>query len=236
MENTCLQMGWTKVLWLAAVLVEHGRWMAAGGNAGSRAYLRDADLGGASLRGAYLRDADLSGASLRDAYLRGASLRGANLSGASLSGADLRGAYLSGANLSGASLRGANLSGASLRGASLRGADLGGAVIPVVPNVHRQTLAAIEAGGVFDMAGWHGMELPDGTACGTTHCRAGWAIHLAGEPGYALEKVVGPSAAGALIIQASCPWIDRAPDFGAANNTALADIRLRAAEEVERGV
>ena len=83
------------------------------------------------------------------------------------------------------------------------------------------------------MASWHGR---DGNACGTTHCRAGWAIHLAGEDGYALEDAVGPSLAGALIIQASCPWIEKVPDFTASNDDALADIKARAAEEKAREV
>ncbi|MFY1837517.1 pentapeptide repeat-containing protein [Achromobacter xylosoxidans] len=68
------------------------------------AYLGDANLRGADLRGAYLGDANL----------RGADLRGANLGGANLRGADLRGANLRGANLGGADLRDANLGGANL--------------------------------------------------------------------------------------------------------------------------
>ncbi|MCH4575722.1 pentapeptide repeat-containing protein [Achromobacter xylosoxidans] len=68
------------------------------------AYLGDANLRGADLRGAYLGDANL----------RGADLRGANLRGANLGGADLRDANLRGANLGGADLRDANLGGANL--------------------------------------------------------------------------------------------------------------------------
>ena len=98
----------------------------------SRAYLRDANLGGANLDGANLDGANLGGANLRGAYLRdanlgGANLDGANLGGASLGGANLRGAYLRGANLRGAYLGGANLGDANLRDANLRGANLEGA-------------------------------------------------------------------------------------------------------------
>ncbi len=44
----------------------------------------------------------------------------------------------------------------------------------------------------FTMSDWH--------ACGTAHCIAGWAVHLKGEEGYALEKKVGPATAGALLL------------------------------------
>ena len=45
------------------------------------------------------------------------------------------------------------------------------------------------------MERWH--------SCGTTHCRAGWAVHLSGEAGYALEKFHGSALAGQLIYRES---------------------------------
>ena len=69
------------------------------------------------------------------------------------------------------------------------------------------------------MSGWH--------LCGTTHCRAGWAIHLAGAAGYALEDRIGSSAAGALIYAASRPELP-VPDFFASDEDALADLREHA--------
>ncbi|MCW5695827.1 MAG: pentapeptide repeat-containing protein [Bauldia sp.] len=186
----------------------------------SGADLRGADLSGANLRGAYLSDADLRGANLSGADLSGADLSGANLSGADLSGANLSGANLSDAYLSDADLRGANLSGANLSGANLCGA-------PVVPNIDAAILAAVETpGNDLYMGLWH--------SCETTHCRAGWAIHLAGEAGYALEAKVGPAAAGALIYHASTPDAP-IPDFYASNDAALADLRARAAAAAEAG-
>jgi hypothetical protein len=126
------------------------------------------------------------------------------------------------ANLRGANLRGADLGGADLRGADLRGANLRGAhlgiEVPVLPHLDQQILAAIEAGGTLNMATWH--------TCQTTHCRAGWAIHLAGAPGKALEARLGPSTAGALIYQASAGYV---PHFYGTNEDALADIRVHAA-------
>ena len=172
----------------------------------------DADLSGADLSGAVLIGADL-----RDAGLRGADLRGANLSYAVLIGANLRGA-----NLSYADLSDADLSDAVLRGALLRGADLRGAEIPLLPNIDAAILEAVEKdGNKLDMGSWH--------TCQTTHCRAGWAIHLCGDAGYALEKAIGSSAAGALIYAKSRP--DKlVPNFNASDEDAMADMRACAAE------
>ena len=78
----------------------------------------------ANLQGAYLEEANLEGANLRGANLQGAYLEEANLEGADLQRANLRGAYLQGAYLEEANLRGANLQEANLRGANLRKADL----------------------------------------------------------------------------------------------------------------
>ncbi|HGH2046834.1 TPA: pentapeptide repeat-containing protein [Salmonella enterica subsp. enterica serovar Anatum] len=79
---------------LSKILEEHKVWITSMHESGSRAYLRDADLCGADLRGANLCDADLCGADLRDAYLCGAYLRDADLCGADLRGANLCDAYL----------------------------------------------------------------------------------------------------------------------------------------------
>lgn len=64
------------------------------------------------------------------------------------------------------------------------------------------------------MGSWH--------ACATTHCRAGWAITLAGEAGKALEQRVGPPAAGSLIYLASVGYV---PNFYATNEDAMADMQ-----------
>ena len=191
--------------------------------------LRGADLSGADLRYATLRDADLrgadlSGATLRDATLRGADLRDADLRGADLSGADLSDATLRGADLSGANLSG-DLRGADLSGATLSRADLSGAIglppAPAIPNIDAAILAKIDAGGVLDMARWH--------TCETTHCRAGWAVHLAGEAGAALEREYSTNVAAALIYAASRPN-KRIPNWYATDAEALEDLRACAAE------
>jgi hypothetical protein len=167
---------------------------------------------GADLRDADLRDADLSGADLRDA-----DLRDADLSGADLRDADLRDADLSGADLRDADLRDADLSGADLRGAVLRD-------FPVkIPNIHQAVFAAASAPQALDMATWH--------KCETAHCRAGWVTTLAGDGGKALEWMMGPAAAAALIYAASDPTLEKVPNFYATNEEALADMKRLAEQE-----
>ena len=153
-----------------------------------------------------LRDADLSGA-----VLSGAVLRGADLSGAVLSDADLRGA-----DLSDAVLRDAVLSDADLSGAVLSDADKG---VPVGPHTDAAILRAIAAGGKLNMGNWH--------SCETTHCRAGWAITLAGAGGAGLEFAMGPAAAGSLIYAASRPG-QKIPNFYASDAAAMEDIKAGA--------
>jgi hypothetical protein len=175
-------------------------------------------------------------ANLRNANLSGADLSGANLSGADLRDADLRGAYLRDADLSGANLSGANLRNANLSCANLSGADL---VIPDwVPRVkqlHVKIIEAIETGGKLEMGEWHDDAKVDdaGAYCGTSHCRAGWCIAIAGQAGRVLEGVMGPAAAGALISLASSPELGgKVPNFYCGNDEALSDIRRVA--ELER--
>ena len=138
---------------------------------------------------------------------------GETLKAAAESEADLRGA-----DLSEADLRVADLSEANLSGADGLPSDL------IIPNIDAAILTAIETdGNKLDMDDWH--------RCETTHCRAGWAIHLAGPAGYELEKKIGPNAAGALIYAVSRPD-KRIPNFGALTDEALADIRKCAAEQL----
>jgi hypothetical protein len=86
--------------------------------------------------------------------------------------------------------------------------------VPVIPHLDTVILGAIETGGTLEMSAWH--------QCATTHCRAGWAITLAGEAGRKLEEKYGPERAGGMIYKAST---GRIPYFYATNEDALADIR-----------
>ena len=118
---------------------------------------------------------------------------------------------------------------AKLSWADLSGANLSRAVerYAKVSSLHRRILAAIDAGGKLNMGYWH--------TCETTHCRAGWAIHLAGPAGEMLEACMGPVVAGALIHIASCPQLEgKVPDFYNQDNEAvLDDIKRLAALEPE---
>jgi hypothetical protein len=206
------------------------------------ANLAYADLTGANLADANLADADLTGADLTGADLTGADLTGANVADANLADANLAYANLAYADLTGADLTGADLTDADLTGAYLTGAKDATPYehkprrtpaeraadyralhpdVPVVPQLDAKILGAIEKGGALDMSTWH--------TCETTHCRAGWAIHIAGAAGYALEKKLGNSAmAGRAIYRAST---GRSPHFYATTERALADIRRCAAED-----
>lgn len=156
--------------------------------------------------------------------------------------ADLAGADLARANLAGANLAGANLARAKnvpsgiektdppepyeRKPAAERYAERAARfrernpTVPVIPEIDARILAAIEAGGALEMGSWH--------TCETTHCRAGWAIHLAGEAGYALERQTNAEHAGRMIYLAST---GRVPHFYASNERALEDIRACAAEQ-----
>ncbi|HEX5183620.1 MAG TPA: hypothetical protein VFW19_10775 [Allosphingosinicella sp.] len=52
--------------------------------------------------------------------------------------------------------------------------------------------------GALYMEGWHNKS----NGCGTAHCIAGWAVHLAREEGYALEAEVSQPAAGNILLGA----------------------------------
>jgi hypothetical protein len=213
------------------------------------AYLARADLADANLAGANLADANLADANLARADLARADLADANLAGAYLAGADLAGADLARADLARADLARANLADANradakdmptlpvdtdpakaveraawrrlTRSESMRRFRERHPDVPIVENLDRKILDSIQSPGCgLEMGAWH--------TCETTHCRGGWAIHHAGDAGYALEKKVGdPAVAARMIYRAST---GRSPHFYAANERALEDIR-RCAEE-----
>jgi hypothetical protein len=198
-------------------------------------------LGYAIQAGANLADADLAGANLAGADLAGADLARADLADANLAGADLARADLADAYLARADLVGARNIHSSTEQADppepyerlpsaeryarraeryrARNPD-----VPVIPDIDRRILGLVESGsGRLDMSQWH--------TCDTTHCRAGWAITLAGEAGAKLEQQYGPAVAGRMIYIAST---GRAPHFYATDERALEDIRECAAKQEAR--
>lgn len=97
--------------------------------------------------------------------------------------------------------------------------------VPIIKGIHNKVLKAIADGGL-DMGNWH---------CGTTHCRAGWVVTLAGEAGEKLEFMTSTSFAARLIYRKSSPYFEVGiADFRRSNAQALADITWCAIKEKER--
>lgn len=95
--------------------------------------------------------------------------------------------------------------------------------VPVIPDIHQTVLKAVEAPGALDMKTWH--------TCETTHCRAGWVVHLAGERGRALEAASNTLFAAMHIYKESSPIKVSPVRFFGTNEGALEDMRRCAEEE-----
>jgi hypothetical protein len=96
--------------------------------------------------------------------------------------------------------------------------------IPVIPDIHRAIYAAASNPRALEMVDVH--------RCKNTHCRGGWAVHLAGEAGYALEAFYNWELAAILIYDASDPTYKINPArFYDSNEDALADMKRLAFPE-----
>ena len=69
--------------------------------------------------------------------------------------------------------------------------------VPIIPEIHAAVYAAASAPAALEMEQWH--------TCGTTHCRAGWVVALAGEAGAELERFFDTELAAMMIYDASDP-------------------------------
>lgn len=67
------------------------------------------------------------------------------------------------------------------------------------------------------MGSWH--------ACETTHCRAGWVVHLAGESGKALEQQTSTPFAAMMIYKASSDIRVSPVRFYETDTVAMADMK-----------
>ena len=67
--------------------------------------------------------------------------------------------------------------------------------VPFIENIHTKAYEAASAENALNMSEWH--------KCNTTHCRAGWIVHLAGENGYELERLTSTPFAAMQIAKAS---------------------------------
>lgn len=204
------------------------------------------ELNGLDLTGADLAGSNLTGAQLIDTKLDRADLSRADLSYANITRCSFKEAHLGVVHWRAVAMHCCDLTdadlgtwpddaclsrlthtGNTLYGIKLKIPGIGfgekGPVVPVVPNIDMKILAHIRAGGNLNMADWH--------SCGTSHCRAGWAIVLAGDAGLELESQLGPEVAGGLIYGMSRP--QPIPDFFGNNADALADI-ITAASRTSR--
>jgi hypothetical protein len=96
-----------------------------------------------------------------------------------------------------------------------------------VPDIHRAIYAAASQPGSLEMEKVH--------KCENTHCRAGWAIALAGEGGRALENRYGWVLAAMKIYDASAHGYTINPcRFFDSNDAALYDMKKLAEGDVQR--
>ena len=102
----------------------------------------------------------------------------------------------------------------------------------VVPDIDVAILNAITTGKAgFNMSFWHrDPQCNETNWCKTTHCRAGFAICLAGKAGFDLSKKYSPEMAGKMIYAVSRPD-QPLPNFHASNEDALADLKRCAGVE-----
>jgi hypothetical protein len=96
--------------------------------------------------------------------------------------------------------------------------------VPVIENIHTKVLEAVTAPKALNMSEWH--------TCDTTHCRAGWVVHLAGAPGYELEKKTTTLFAAMQIYHKSSEIPVSPVRFFDSNDQALDDIKKCAELEV----
>ena len=96
---------------------------------------------------------------------------------------------------------------------------------PVIENIHQKVYKAALQPKSLDMTDWH--------TCDTTHCRAGWVVHLAGELGAKLERQTSTLFAAMQIYKASSSILVSPTRFFESNESAMADIQ-RCAELEEK--
>lgn len=96
--------------------------------------------------------------------------------------------------------------------------------ISKIENIHQKVYEAASKEGALNMKAWH--------TCGTTHCRGGWVVHLAGGAGYALKYFYGDLLAAQLIYRESGYQINPCRFFDL-DKDALADMKRLAEKEAK---
>ena len=97
--------------------------------------------------------------------------------------------------------------------------------VPLVQNIHQSVFNAASAENALDMNNWH--------VCETTHCRAGWVVHLAGEAGYELERLTSTSFAAMAIYNKSSDIKVPLHMFYVDNDESLTDMKRCAELELD---
>lgn len=98
--------------------------------------------------------------------------------------------------------------------------------IPVLENIHKQVYEAASRPAALNMDDWH--------TCETTHCRAGWVVHLAGQAGKELEEKTSTLFAAMQIYKASSPIRVSPVRFFETNEKAMQDMKRCAEEEANQ--
>jgi hypothetical protein len=91
--------------------------------------------------------------------------------------------------------------------------------VPKIENIDKVVYEACKNPDALNMDTWH--------TCETTHCRAGWVVHLAGKEGKELEMFHNTALAAQLIYRESGSPINPCR-FYDSNVDALEDMRKRA--------
>ena len=94
--------------------------------------------------------------------------------------------------------------------------------IPKISSIHTKVYEAASVKGGLDMSDWH--------TCNTTHCRAGWVVHLTGKAGRELEEKTSTLFAAMQIYKASGYAISPRRFFDT-NEEALEDMKRLAMGE-----
>lgn len=97
--------------------------------------------------------------------------------------------------------------------------------VPLVQNIHQSVFNAASAETALDMNNCH--------VCETTHCRAGWVVHLAGKAGYELEKLTSTVFAAMAIYNKSSDIKVPLHMFYVDNDESLADMKRCAELELD---
>jgi hypothetical protein len=102
--------------------------------------------------------------------------------------------------------------------------------IPSISGIHTAVYTVASATPkALDMGNWH--------TCETTHCRAGWVVHLAGDAGMVLEKETSTLFAAMQIYKKSDPINRVSPvRFFEKNDVALADMKRLAEVEASQSL